>query len=809
MQSMIHQNLVRPGALMEGCWVNIKCVHGDIHRYPMVTAEMRYKGKKNRMKVAVSSHLTHPLILGTDWPGFHSVVGQCVGVRSRQTGTYDVCAALSGDARLSDTADREEEPAMTTQEAPLVPELHSMEDFPLEQSRDDTLRLAFDQVIKIDGHMVRPDAAQTFPYFSLIRDRLYRVSRDTQIGVETTQLLVPKSRREMVFQAAHFNPMAGHLGYDKTLNRIMARFYWPGIRGEVRCWCAFCRECQLVNQPAIPRAPLRPLPLMEVPLERIGMDLIGPFPRSARGYRFVLVLVDYATRYPEAVPLRTISAKSVAQALFQVISRVGIPKEILTDQGTLFMSRTLRELYGLLGVKSIRTSVYHPQTDGLVERLNKTLKSMIRKFIHEEERNWAKWLDPLLFAVREVPQASTGFSPFELLFGRKPRGILDLLRENWEEGPSPSKNEIQYVLDLRAKLHTLGQLSRENLLQAQARQQRLYNRGAKLRQFTPGEKVLVLLPSSSSKLLTKWQGPFVVTQRVGDVDYEVVRSDRGGATQIHHLNLLKIWREAEPVSLVSLVSERDELGPEVPNSINPTLLTCDDHLSPAQRAEIAMLQQHFADVFSPLPGRTKLMQHHVETSPGVTVRSRPYRLPEHKRKVVQKELLLDRLGTARFFTTLDLTKGYWQIPLSPESKEKTAFPTPYGLYQFVTLPFGLFGAPATFQRLMDRVLRPHAAFAAAYLDDVIIHSDTWAEHVQRVAAVLESLRQAGLTANPRKCAVRRREVRYLGYHLGGGQVRPQVDKTAAIAACLSQVQKRGETVLGSGGLLQAVHPRIR
>ena len=234
---------------MEGCWVNIKCVHGDIHRYPMVTAEMRYKGKKNRMKVAVSSHLTHPLILGTDWPGFHSVVGQCVGVRSRQTGTYDVCAALSGDARLSDTADREEEPAMTPQEAPLVPELHSMEDFPLEQSRDDTLRLAFDQVIKIDGHMVRPDAAQTFPYFSLIRDRLYRVSRDTQIGVETTQLLVPKSRREMVFQAAHFNPMAGHLGYDKTLSRIMARFYWPGIRGEVRRWSASCRLSMSTGEP--------------------------------------------------------------------------------------------------------------------------------------------------------------------------------------------------------------------------------------------------------------------------------------------------------------------------------------------------------------------------------------------------------------------------------------------------------------------------------------------------------------------------------------------------------------------------------
>ena len=130
-----------------------------------------------------------------------------------------------------------------------------------------------------------------------------------------------------------------------------------------------------------------------------------------------------------------------------------------------------------------------------------------------------------------------------------------------------------------------------------------------------------------------------------------------------------------------------------------------------------------------------------------------------------------------------MTKGYWQIPLSPESKEKTAFSAPDGLYQFRTLPFGLFGAPATFQRLMDRVLRPHAAFAAAYLDDVIIHSTSWAQHMRHVGAVLESLRQAGLTANPKKCAIGRAEVRYLWYHLGSGQVRPLVDKTAAITTC--------------------------
>ncbi len=139
----------------------------------------------------------------------------------------------------------------------------------------------------------------------------------------------------------------------------------------------------------------------------------------------------------------TISAKSVADALFRIISRVGIPKETLTDQGTAFMSCTISELYELLGIKSIRTSFYHRQTDGLLERFNRTLKSMVRKFVNEDAKNWDKWLEPLLFAVREIPQASTGFSPFELLYGRQPRGVLAVIREVWEEGPS--KYETRFI----------------------------------------------------------------------------------------------------------------------------------------------------------------------------------------------------------------------------------------------------------------------------------------------------------------------------------------------------------------------------
>ncbi len=858
-QTSIHQSLIQPEALDKSCMVRVRCVHGDVVKYPVVLLTIQFRGQKHKVEVAVNPRLRHPLILGTNWPAFKILLGVlCVDASCGKEKPEGEAAVRTGEA---EPGPAEAAPGERSAVERLI--LKERDDFPLEQSQDESLRNAFDQVRSLDGRPLQSARPPSYPYFAILKDRLYRVTQDAQSKQDTTQLLVPKSRREMLFQAAHCNPMAGHLGQAATLNRLMARFFWPGIHENVRRWCAACRECQLVNPPASPKAPLCPLPLMQVPFERIGMDLIGPLERSARGHRFALVLVDYATRYPEAVALRNISAKSVAEALFSMISRVGIPKEILTDQGTAFMSRTIRELYELLGIKSVRTSVYHPQTDGLVERFNRTLKTMIRKFVHEDAKNWDKWLEPLLFAVREVPQASTGFSPFELLYGRQPRGVLDVLRETWEEGPSESKNEIQHVLDLRTKLHTLGQLSMENLLQAQDKQSRLYNRGTRLRKFAPGDKVLVLLPTSSSKLLAKWQGPFEVTRRVGDLNYEVVRTDRSGARQIYHLNLLKKWSEVEPVMLATAVSGEDDLGPEVITKIQSlTLAPGGDHLSPSQLTDVARLQKDFADVFSPRPGRTNLIQHHIETEPGVVVRSRPYRLPEHKKKVVQSELeamlemgvieeshsdwaspivlvpktdgsvrfcvdhrkvnavskfdaypmprvdeLLDRLGTARFYSTLDLTKGYWQIPLSPLSKEKSAFTTPFGLHQFITLPFGLFGAPATFQRLMDKILRPHTAYAAAYLDDIIIYSQDWQRHMVHLREVLRALRGAGLTANPKKCAIGRVEVRYLGFHLGHGQVRPQIDKTAAIAACpRPKTKKEVRQFLGLAGYYRRFIP---
>ena len=257
------------------------------------------------------------------------------------------------------------------------------------------------------------------------------------------------------------------------------------------------------------------------------------------------MLVDYATRYPEALPLRAATAKAVAKELMLLFSRVGIAREVLTDQGTCFMSRIMKELLSLLQVKQLRTSVYHPQTDGLVERFNKTLKQMLKKAMDTDGKNWDQLLPHVLFAVREVPQASTGFSPFELLYGRRPRGLLDLAKEAWESRPSPHRTMVDQVEQVRDRMAQVWPIVRNHLRQAQQAQARVYNRGAQLRIFLPGDLVLVLIPTAECKFLAKWQGPYEVVDRVGEVNYRVRQQGRRKPTQLYHINLLKQWQSEE------------------------------------------------------------------------------------------------------------------------------------------------------------------------------------------------------------------------------------------------------------------------
>ncbi|XP_069157618.1 uncharacterized protein [Procambarus clarkii] len=157
----------------------------------------------------------------------------------------------------------------------------------------------------------------------------------------------------------------------------------------------------------------------------------------------------------------------------------------------------------LLTARASLTTPYHAMGNGLVERFNGILKKMLKGMCIEQPREWPRYINPLLFAYREVPQASTGFSPFELLYGRTVKGPLQVLRNLWEGNDCTpiTKTTYEYVIDLRERLENTCQLAREELAKAKEYQKQTYDKKAKERKFIVGDKVLLLLPTSKNKLL--------------------------------------------------------------------------------------------------------------------------------------------------------------------------------------------------------------------------------------------------------------------------------------------------------------------
>jgi len=174
------------------------------------------------------------------------------------------------------------------------------------------------------------------------------------------------------------------------------------------------------------------MPIIDIPFKRVAIDIVGEiFPASSRGHRYILTVVDFETRYPEAVALKNITTTAVAEALVSIFARVGVPEEILSDRGTQLTSDMMKEVGRLLSLRQLTTTPYHPQCNGLVERFNATLKSMLKRMCSEGPQDWDRYNDALLFAYREAPLESLGFAFFELLYGRRVKGPLQILRQLW------------------------------------------------------------------------------------------------------------------------------------------------------------------------------------------------------------------------------------------------------------------------------------------------------------------------------------------------------------------------------------------
>ncbi|XP_066969245.1 uncharacterized protein [Macrobrachium rosenbergii] len=502
----------------------------------------------------------------------------------------------------------------------------------------------------------------TKPRFCVRKGLLYRVSRSVNHGLNQTsrveQIVVPSKYQNDVLRLAHEDSFAGHFGVWKTHCRLAKYFWWPGLKSSVKKFVGGCETCQVMGKPnkPIPKAPLHPIPAIGDPFSELVVDIVGPLPRTKSGFTHLLTIMDRASRFPEAFPMRKITSKVVFEKLMDFFSRYGLPRKIQTDCGTNFTSKVFKGKCAELAIQHITSVPYHPESQGVVERFHQTLKFILKKYCYEQGEDWDKGLPFALFAIRNHPNSSTGVAPFELIFGHKVRGPLEIFHELLEFGRKKDLNVVEFVEDLRSRLSAAWEFAQNNLVLSQASMKENYDKKSKARSFEPGELVLVLGTDTDNFLEPRYKGPWKVLRKLSGVNYEVEAPGTKRKCRIFHINRLKAYTFRrldplaivyEPVSLVleTTTDEPADLYCQVPsdaltsNTQNlETLAKILEHLEGTQRNDMMKLISSFSDLFQASPGRTTLLQHDVDVGGASPVKQSPYRLNPVKRDIVEKEI---------------------------------------------------------------------------------------------------------------------------------------------------------------------------
>ena len=338
------------------------------------------------------------------------------------------------------------------------------------------------------------------------------------------RIVIPLFKRDKILSLAHNHPLTGHLGITNTYTRIRQSYFWPGMYEDIKNYVQTCPICQkrAKDRQNIPITSSRIIP---IPFHHIGIDVIGPLPITPSGNRYVVLSIDFFSKYPEGKALKKADATTITQFLYEdIVCRHGVPVELTSDRGTEFCNELVTALTQTFHIKHIRTTAYHPQGNGQVERTNRTLKNILSKLVTEYSQPWDYYLHSALFALRTIRQESTKVSPFEILQGLNPKTPLSI-EENriQEENDDLSWENLvwAHIQTEVTKLEQTREKAHKYILQAQERQRNNANQKMKSSQeaLHIGDKVLLyrdmVEASWSAKLESKWNGPFIVAKVKG------------------------------------------------------------------------------------------------------------------------------------------------------------------------------------------------------------------------------------------------------------------------------------------------------
>lgn len=384
---------------------------------------------------------------------------------------------------------------------------------------------------------------QLWDQLQVVDNILFRTFYSTDSNETWKQLVVPSAIQSEILEHVHAGSVGGHLGQTKMLQKLRDRFYWPGHYNDVVRWCATCSSCSTRKSPPIKaKAPLQPI-LVGHPMQLVAVDLLGPLPRSQNGNCYVLVATDYFTKWCEAYALPNMEATTVAKSLVNgMFLRFSPPEALHSDQGRQFDGLLIKEICRILQIRKSRTSPYHPQGDGLVERFNRTLLSMLATSTKDNPLSWEEYLQPVCFAYNTSCHSSTGFTPFYLMYGREARLPVDLqfgVHSPNTEDLSP----INYSRQMQMSLYYAFQKVRETLGYVQQRQKTLYDRHIHGNPYAEGDTVWLystVVPNDNHrKLYHPWTGPYKVLSKLSDITYKIAPTHDLSKTSVVHFDRLK------------------------------------------------------------------------------------------------------------------------------------------------------------------------------------------------------------------------------------------------------------------------------
>ena len=365
---------------------------------------------------------------------------------------------------------------------------------------------------------------------------------------------IPKSLRNSILAYFHDRPESGHMGFRKTVQRIIRRVFWFGMQEDIYKYILSCPTCQFTKNPLVkPSGQMKSVKSLG-PWDMLACDLMGPFPVTQKQNTQLLVIVDHFSKWVELYPLRKATALSVARKLEQeVFCRWGAPSSLLSDNGTQFTSNILKTVCKTWGVKQKFTSVYHPQAN-ITERINRNIVAIIRTYVERKHAKWDEFLPEVGLALRTAVSDTTGFSPSMLNLGREINIPFDRKLENNDTNEFESRIEAKNALIER--LESVYATARINIEKAQQQQTKYYDRRHKHVVFNVGDLVCLRTHFQSNKsskimkkLCHKWIGPYIIKEIVSPLTYALEERESKKSVGIHNIkNIKRYYDRPSPVS---------------------------------------------------------------------------------------------------------------------------------------------------------------------------------------------------------------------------------------------------------------------